>query len=54
MSNEMEPQIKELIARAEDGIEVLKKREKSLKAKASLHCPAISCRTSILTGRVPC
>ena len=35
MSNEMEPQIKELIARAEDGIEVLKKREKSLKAKAS-------------------
>ncbi len=33
MSNEMEPQIKELIARAEDGIELLKKREKSLKAK---------------------
>lgn len=36
LASEIEPQIKELIERAEDGLEGLKKREKVLQAKVSV------------------
>jgi hypothetical protein len=40
LQNEMRPQIEELISRAEGGLEGLKEREKTLRAKVRFGLPA--------------
>lgn len=48
MSNEMEPQIRELVSRAEAGIEQLIRKDKNVKAKVSrVACSTLQVQTEL-------